>query len=77
MDIAPEALDAPQPGRHVSFVLRCWMGERNQVRARLISAHSGVGHTVTELSELPQLVAQLVREELAPQEEDVPDSGAE
>jgi hypothetical protein len=50
-------IEAP---RYASFILRCWMGEEGQLRARLIDIRTGVGHVVGSLALLPDLVRRLV-----------------
>ena len=55
--------EEPNLPHYASFVLRCWTGEDGHVRARLIDAHSGVGHPIGELGDLPQLVRRLLEED--------------
>ena len=68
---------SPAQGAHASFVLRCWIADEGQVRARLINVRSGISHAVAELSELPGLIGRLVQEGMPPQGEDVRDPNAE
>jgi hypothetical protein len=46
--------------RYASFILRCWIGEEGQLRARLIDIRTGVGHIIGNLDLLPDLVHRLV-----------------
>ncbi len=49
---------------YASFILRCWQDSEDsgeQVRARLVDVNSGVSHPVSDLSQLPDLLGQLLR----------------
>ena len=43
-----------------SFILRCWLGEGNRLRLRVVDVHRGTDHVVVDLSELPALLAHLM-----------------
>jgi hypothetical protein len=52
--------DAQIPHHPASFVLRCWVGRENVVRARLTDVRSGVNYPLADLDELSSLVQRLV-----------------
>jgi hypothetical protein len=43
-----------------TYILRCWVGEGRQIRARLIAVSTGVSHPVGNLAELPETLKQLI-----------------
>jgi len=47
-----------------SFILRCWTNTPGQVRARLIDARSGRSYPVARLSDLPDLLHDLLQWDL-------------
>ena len=53
--------------RRGSFILRCWLGEEERIRARLIDASSGVSHPLADLSELPAVVRDLITRATKPE----------
>ena len=56
--------EEPEPTCYASFILRCWLGDREQMRARLVDVNSGVSYPVSHLNQLPRLLGQLLRRAL-------------
>ncbi len=60
---APEpSPDESQPTApcHASFIVRCWIGQEQQMRIRLIDVNSGISHPVANLDNLPKLLISLL-----------------
>ena len=57
---APEG-DENVSSRYASFILRCWTGEGQPMRLRLVDVNSGTSHTLNDLSQLPGLLLALLR----------------
>ncbi len=51
------------PSHFTSFVLRCWVGDGGQMRARLTDVHSGLSYPVADPADLPGLVSHLVAQD--------------
>ena len=66
--IQPPLLKDEEPNlpHYASYILRCWTGRDDRVRARLFEVHSGVSYPVASLAELPALVRRLVTQALSP-----------
>jgi hypothetical protein len=57
-----ESFDSEEVGfpLYASFILRCWIDQRGQTRARLTDVQSSVGHTLNDLDAVPDLVRRLL-----------------
>jgi len=56
-----ERCSSQMPGRHTSFVLRCWVGAQGEVRARLVDVGTGRCYPLRNLANLPELIEQSIQ----------------
>ena len=57
----PPSSHNEEPTHYASFILRCWLGGGERLRARLVDVNSGVSYPVSNLDQLPHLLGQLLR----------------
>ncbi len=59
-----ESFDSEEVGSplYASFILRCWIDQSGQTRARLVNVQSGVSHVLNDLDVVPDLVRRLIAE---------------
>ncbi|MGD1994708.1 MAG: hypothetical protein PVI59_16065 [Anaerolineae bacterium] len=57
-----ESLDSEELGSplYASFILRCWIDQSGQTRARLVDVQSGVSHMLNDLDAVSDLVRRLL-----------------
>jgi hypothetical protein len=57
-----ESFDREEAGSplYASFILRCWIDESGQTRARLVDVQSGVSHMLNDLDAVSDLVRRLL-----------------
>jgi hypothetical protein len=57
-----ESFDREEAGSplYASFILRCWIDQSGQTRARLVDVQSGVSHMLNDLDAAPDLVRHLI-----------------
>jgi hypothetical protein len=57
-----DPLDSEEMGSplYASFILRCWIDQSGQTRARLVDVQSGVSHMLNDLDAAPDLVRHLI-----------------
>jgi len=53
---------------HASFILRCWIGQGQHVRIRLIDVSTGIIHTVGNPEQVPALLRRLIANMSMPKE---------